>query len=147
MYLTCNDCLVDCYVKVFEEAVHCSFEADRHISPETTATVTSTQGFPYLPWITIERKVPQHDVRKRATLLLQFKDGAMDTSFYRQHGIIQNYLFTLVLQPKSEELCRVDTSKTAIPVLYYKWQCGILQGISIANNQQLNSTQMPKTRC
>ena len=88
MYLTCNDCLVDCYVKVFEEAVHCSFEADRHISPETKATVTSTQGFPYLPWITIEREVLQHDVRKRATLLLQFKDGAMDT--YRQHRLKNN---------------------------------------------------------
>ena len=61
------DCLVDYYVKVFEEAVHCSFEADRHISPETKATVTSTQGFPYLPWITIEREVLQHGVRKRAT--------------------------------------------------------------------------------
>ena len=133
--------------RFLEEAVHCSFEADRHISPETTATVTSTQSFPYLPRITIEREVLQHDVRKRSTLLLQFKDGAMDTSFYRQHGLIQNYLSTLVLQPKYEELCRVDTSKTAIPVLYYKWQCGILQGISIANNQQLNSTQMPKTRC
>ena len=84
------DCLVDYYVKVFEEAVHCSFEADRHISPETKATVTSTQGFPYLPWITIEREVLQHDVRKRATLLLQFKDGAMDTSFYRQHRLKNN---------------------------------------------------------
>ena len=90
MYLTCNDCLVDCYVKVFEEAVHCSFEADRHISPETKATVTSTQGFPYLPWITIEREVPQNDVPKRKTLLLQFKDSAMDTPFYRQHGLKYN---------------------------------------------------------
>ena len=79
MYLTSSDCLVDYYVKVFEEAVHCSFEADRHISPETKATVTSTQGFPYLPWITNEREVPQHDVRKRSTLLLQFKDGAIDS--------------------------------------------------------------------
>ena len=73
MQLTCNDCLVDCYVKVFEEAAHCSLEADRHISPEAKATVTSTHGIPYFPWIINGQERPQQDIRKRPTLALHLK--------------------------------------------------------------------------